>query len=568
MRNISTLLSFVTLAAAAAAQTVTLPAVFATAEGGSTGNVWRAGINRVQCFYDSTNFDTQGVGLPITISGVEFRLAGGITPGNVVNYPSVEIYLQNSALDFQAPSTTFATNRTVAFPTTPNFAGAVNTVAVTGTTPNDFFINIPLTTPFTYDPSSGTDLLMEIVILANPTPLLGHTISAGFSNPAHLCNSVRSVGSTTALTGAASAFAPVARFTYAPVPGAAFNTNLGAGCYRTSRSFYELFAGSANDLTNTTVTLVQNAQGGYTATTATGATIVTPTGVGLGLADDVVSAAQTLPFTFDYPGGSTASIFVDSNGSINLNGAGVSLIGGTAAALLTSTVHRLSASMQDLLPDGATNVANVFVDTTSTPGQALITWLNVPCFGATTPTSTFQVALIDNGTNDTVEFRFVTLTNNSTSNAGAAITGFSLGVAATDPGSSDLTAGPVSSSVDQPALAVSGVSRPITGTNWNLSVANIPAGGVLGIDIIGLSDPGVNDLAIIGLPGCGLRAALDSLNVYLPSGSTHAYSLFVPANPALVGQNVYSTSAMYVLPAPNAFGAITANSVRGTIGSL
>ena len=41
--------------------------------------------------------------------------------------------------------------------------------------------------------------------------------------------------------------------------------------------------------------------------------------------------------------------------------------------------------MQDLLPDGATNVANVYVDTTSTPGQALITWLNVPCFN--TPTT-------------------------------------------------------------------------------------------------------------------------------------------------------------------------------------
>ena len=183
------------------------------------------------------------------------------------------------------------------------------------------------------------------------------------------------------------------------------------------------------------------------------------------------------------------------------------------------------------------------------------------------PTSTFQVALIDNGTSDSVEFRFVQLTNNSSSNGGVAITGFSLGGTATDPGSSDLTAGPVVSSIDLPALAESGTSRPVTGTSWNLSVSNIPAGGVLGIEILGLSDPGFNDLTIIGLPGCGLRSALDALNAYLPTGSTHPYSLFIPANPALVGQNVYTTSAMYVLPAPNAFGAITANGVKGTIGN-
>ena len=77
------------------------------------------------------------------------------------------------------------------------------------------------------------------------------------------------------------------------------------------------------------------------------------------LGDDVISAAQALPFTFDYPGGSTSTIRVDSNGSVNLNGAGVSQIGGGPAALLTSTVHRLSPSMQDLFPDGATNVADL-----------------------------------------------------------------------------------------------------------------------------------------------------------------------------------------------------------------
>ncbi|HEX6812917.1 MAG TPA: hypothetical protein VF384_14935 [Planctomycetota bacterium] len=556
--------SILTLAATAVAQTALIPNPAVHPGGGNSGNIWRAGINRVQGFYDSTNFTGQGIGQPIFISGLEWRLIAALATS--VTYPNVEIYLQPAAVDFLTPSTTFAANRTVAFPTTPNYAGPVTVNAGAAGT---YAINIPLTTPFQYLPEAGQDLLIEIVILAAPTPLTGSSVDCGFNAPLHFCNSIRSVGSTTALTGSASAFAPIVRATYTNAPGAALNENIGAGCYRTGRSFYELFPGSANDLTNTTVTIVQNGQGGYTAITTPGALITPPTGVGLGLTDDIISPAQALPFTFNYPGGnSTTSIYVDSNGSINLNGAGISEIGGAATELLNSTVHRLAASMQDLLPDGATNVNNVYVDTTTVPGQALITWMNVPCFGQTTPTSTFQVALIDNGTNDTVEFRFVQLTNNSTSLGGVAITGFSLGGGAVDMGSSDLTAGPVSSSIDAAALALKGTSRPVLGTNWNLQVSNIPAGGALGLEIFGMIDPGVNDLAIIGMPGCGLRATLDVMNVYLPAGSTHNYSLPIPNVPAFVGTNVFTTSVMFVLPAPNAFGAISANGVKGTLGSL
>jgi hypothetical protein len=316
--------------------------------------------------------------------------------------------------------------------------------------------------------------------------------------------------------------------------------------------------------------MTQNGNGGYNVVTTTGATIVTPTGAGLALADDVVSAAQALPFTFQYPGGSTSSVFVDSNGSINLNGVGVSQIGGTPAALLTSTVHRLSPSMQDLLPDGVTNVANVFVDSTSTPGQVLITWLNVPCFNTPTTAglSTFQVALIDNGTNDSVEFRYVTLVNDSSSNSGNAITGFSLGGTAVDGGNKDLTAGPISTAIDTPPLANTCTSRPVTGTNWNLVTSNIPASGVLGLEIIGLTDPGIADLGFIGLPGCGLRSALDVMNVYLPAGATHTWFVTLPNNPTLTGLSLYTTSAMFLNPLPNPFGALTANGAQGTIGTL
>jgi hypothetical protein len=114
-------------------------------------------------------------------------------------------------------------------------------------------------------------------------------------------------------------------------------------------------------------------------------------------------------------------------------------------------------------------------------------------------------------------------------------------------------------------LGLSSLSRPITGTTWNLSVTQIPATGTIGIEIFGLGDPGLNDLSIIGMPGCGLRSTLDLLNAWVVAGSTHPYGLAIPNNPGLVGFHVFTTSAV-LQPGVNAFGAITSKAYDGRIG--
>ncbi len=560
------------LATSLAAQQITVPAIFANAEGGSTGNVWRAGINRVQAIYDSSNFVNQNVGQPITINSVEFRVAGGILNTGGIVYPSVEIHLQNSAVDYLTPSTTFTANQSAPLGT-PNYAGPVTTVAATGTTPNDYFISIPLTTPFTYQPEAGADLLMEIVILGAPTPLTGTTISSGFSAAAHGCNSVRSVNSTTALTGTVSAFAPLARFGYTDAPGAALKSNYGVGCYDRAVSLYEQFAGSANDLSGQKVTLTLNAQGGYDAVTTAGAAIVLPTTPGLALGDDAVSAVQTLPFTFDFPGGSTTGVIVDSNGSLGIAGTVGSSIGGSAATLLGLPSVRLAASMQDLLPDGATNVANVFAHADSrNPSIYYFTWLNVPCFGSIAtpaPTSTFQIALIDNGTNDRVEFRYQTLANDSSSNSGIALTGFSRGSAANNPGSSDLTAGTVSSVAEAKALKLTAGSRPVINTSMTFTTSEIPASAAFSLYVLSLGqiNPGL-DLGIIGAPGCNAYVQLpEVLSNFQIGGPTASTIVSIPNDPFFVGQSFYS-QAIGLDATANAAGIISSSAVSCVMGSL
>ena len=560
------------LATSLAAQQITVPAIFANAEGGSTGNVWRAGINRVQAFYDTSNFVNQDAPQPIVINSVEFRVAGGILNTAGIVYPSVEIHLQNSAVDYLAPSTTFATNRSAPLGT-PNYAGPVTTVAATGTTPNDYFISIPLTTPFTYQPEAGVDLLMEIVILAAPAPLTGTTISSGFSAAAHACNSVRSVNSTVAVTGTVSAFAPLARFGYTNAPGAALKSNYGVGCYDRAVSLYEQFAGSANDLSGQKVTLTLNAQGGYDAVTTAGAAIVLPTTPGLALGDDAVSAVQTLPFTFDFPGGSTTGVIVDSNGSLGLAGTVGSSIGGSAATLLGLPSVRLAASMQDLLPDGATNLANVFAHADSrNPSIYYFTWLNVPCFGSIAtpvPTSTFQIALIDNGTNDRVEFRYQTLVNDSSSNTGIAHTGFSRGSNAANPGSSDLTAGTVSSVAEAKALKLAAGSRPVIDASMTFTTSEIPASAAFSLYVlsVGQINPGL-DLGIIGAPGCNAYVQLpEVLSSFQIGGPTASTVVSIPNDPFFVGQSFFS-QAIGLDATANAAGIISSNGVSCLMGSL
>ena len=559
--------------ASLAAQTITVPAAFAAAEGGTTGNVWRAGINRVQCFYDTTNFTGQSTGQPIVISAVEFRLAGALA-ANIVTYPSVEIHLQNAAVDFLTPTTTFATNRSAALGT-PNYSGPVTTVAVGGTTPNGYFISIPLSTPFTYQPELGQDLLMEIVINAAPAPLLGNTINTGFSAATHFANSVRSVNSTTALTGAVSAFCPVARFTYTNAPGAALKSDYGVGCYDRAVSIYEEFAGSANDLSGQKITFTQNAQGGYDAVTTPGAAIVLPPAgtVGLALGDDAISAVQTLPFTFNFPGGATTGLIVDSNGSLGIAGTVGSSIGGSAATLLGLPSVRLAASMQDLLPDGVTNVANVFAHAdTRNPSIFYYTWLNVPCFGSIAvpaPTSTFQIALIDNGTNDRVEFRYQTLVNDSSSNAGIALTGFSRGSGANNPGSSDLTAGTVSSVAELKGLKLAASARPVVNTSMTFTTSNIPASTAFTLYVlsVGQINPGV-DLGIIGAPGCNAYIQLpEVLSNFQIGGPTATTVVSIPNDPFFVGQSFYS-QAIGLDATANAAGITSSSAVSCLMGSL
>jgi len=72
------------------------------------------------------------------------------------------------------------------------------------------------------------------------------------------------------------------------------------------------------------------------------------------------------------------------------------------------------------------------------------------------------------------------------------------------------------------------------------------------------------------MPGCQLRSTLDVIaGPWIVGGSTHNYSFAIPALPtSLIGFQLFTQSAVWQVPPVNAFGAITSNGVRGTLGNV
>lgn len=330
----------------------------------------------------------------------------------------------------------------------------------------------------------------------------------------------------------------------------------GFGCGGGARSFYELFATGGADLGGRTVRMTPNGLGGYDVTTTTGVTITPPTTPGLGLTDDSVSGVLALPFVFQFPGGSTTSMRVDSNGRVFLSGAAAtSSYLPSVAGLLGNAVPLLCPAWSDLLPN-ATN--NVHFHTAS--GVAYVTWNGVPAYGAPGSSNTIQIALIDNGANDRVEFRVLTWSNT----AGAGLCGYSNGMGAVDPGNRDLTAGPFSTVLDGAPLTLDANARPKLGTTFGLVTSEIPPGTWVVLNVLSFLEvnPGF-PLLSLGMDGCELYVGLNpsSIESFAVPGATWTRAFTLPSSMTWAGTELFSQSAA-VLPGSNPFGMIASNGLK------
>src|SRR5262245_18208967 len=245
----------------ALAQQLTLPSHAYFQHSGSSVNTWRPSAFRFQVVYDTANFLEQRVNGPVAIQRLRWRSADSAVDVGGAVFATVNVHLSSCPRDWTALSTVFASNRG------PDellcYQGPVTVAPCAGTAPNNYVVDIPLQTPFTYDPTLGADLEIEVDATA-PSPSTGIPVFATTSGqPGERAARVMAT-SNTATSGTASAFASDLLVDFTGPGGyatwtQATSVNHGSGCYRVSRSFYELFPSVPQfDLANTTVVLTPN----------------------------------------------------------------------------------------------------------------------------------------------------------------------------------------------------------------------------------------------------------------------------------------------------------------------
>jgi len=364
------------------------------------------------------------------------------------------------------------------------------------------------------------------------------------------------------------------RINYCPVVvGTVFatNTNLGTGCISRYASFYENWPDPPTgfDLGNTSFTMTPAVGGGYSVSTGgafipVGTTSTPQVLVLLPTPDDgeaTVSLAAMGPFPTAT--GSTSSLVVCSNGFVS-TGAGNGTNWSPAIPEFLNSSQHCWRVWHDFSPQLGGSIK--FEESALV---SVITWDNVRQWLGTGPAddSTFQLQFYPSGV---VVFAFATMSTTNTSGTGYLV-GYSPGGVSLDPGSIDLSAtlgsGITAHAADILPLTLAGTTRPITNTNWTLQVSNIPATGVFGVNIYGIADPGITNLFFLGMPGCQLRSTLDLIDgPWLVGGPTQNYAFAIPNSTSVLNFHLFTTAAVWTLPALNAFGAITTGGIDGMIG--
>lgn len=347
---------------------------------------------------------------------------------------------------------------------------------------------------------------------------------------------------------------------YVPAGGGtlATNTSYGAGCYARSATWYELFG--TFDLANTSILLVPNGSG-YTMIPGTPTAFV-HTVPGLALTDDSIGTLA-LPSAFNYPGGSTTSLSICSNGYIWTQPNALADYSPTAAELFTNPA-RYCPLWCDLLPDGATNVNNVFAQVDTVNNKAYVTWVNVPTYALG---GTVNMQLEFDLTSGTVNYTFGAVTLPSI----VALTGWTpgSGFSTVNLGSMDVSASLPSFSTFSPEtlpLALSASATPVIGRTITYTTSNVPATGISAqlISLIQVN-PGIG---LPGAPGCLQLVDLPTAVTILMFGSpTATFNFTVPNNAMFAGLPLFLQSAS-IDPTANLLGIITSDGIRSLIGTF
>ncbi|MCU0862380.1 MAG: hypothetical protein MUC36_01190 [Planctomycetes bacterium] len=591
---------------------------------------WRAPATggaggRFQIIYEASHFTgNAGITGPIVITKLKFRGEDGEQNSGGHSWTGVTVELGSTSLDNTNMSTTFATNRLAATTT----MGALGTTTVTelpstGSTPNNFSIEIDLAAigaSIVFDPTSvQRNLLIDITMPTAGTlpPFAGAMMPIqDTSGGAAL---VRGEGVTAAtpgaVTGTTSAAPPVVGLEFAGAGGYAAliparNEFYGAACGGSPSTFYQSFLnGQVADLTG--LTLIPDSVSAPTTYTVVGGAPpfdaskvnAAPNTLFSGSLDDGL-VSHALGWTFNFPGGSTATIKPCTNGYVWLDSAPTIADFTPTVAEMLGSAAGLTARMMplwfdfDMAENVATNPnSGLHVLTEGPVGSQIcyVTWFDVAPFNVVSAVgvgghSVNQLQCVFFEATGIVEFRYGTLPAmaNASASTSAALVGFTRGrigtVSSADPQSRDLSIEvPFTTSVELAGannMGQTAVATPVAGgaqysgrmfagqtLRWN---ANNVA-GVIGAQLldVGATRPGFQVPGITA-PGCVLSTTTGALLwetfILPPASVTGTVPLLVPSG--LLGVDIYAQFVVLdgVLPTGGNLITRSSNAIKHTIG--
>lgn len=559
------------VAAAAQAQIITVPQAAVGAElASSTSYFVNPCLNascsiRVQYFYAASQFINQGVAAPIMINSLSFRPNGGAIHAGGVTHPNLTIQMSTATPGaILAPNPVFASNHGGDI-TTVYGPAPVTTLATTGAIPNSPILTIALSTPFYYDPTQG-DLVVDS---SNQLGLAGTLMSH---------DSMTTAGANGArvwdFTPGATAMSPSSgnnqpgiviqmecAYTPAP-PGHAEKQKYGAGCYDVGATKREFFATAPTfDLSNTSMSLLYNGTNGYTAVPGISAFQAPGAAAPLALTDDSQTTVN-MSGALSFPGGSTTSLVVCSNGFVSVAaGNGTGFTPTDAGWLAFSQTNW--AGWHDYNPAAAGSGPIRFHEVGS---LSVVTWDGTFDFGQTVgPGSTWQIQFDRATGNVHYVWQGMTLAGNGH------LVGFKCGGPVLSTPAIDISAvlpATFQTGCDSLAIALDASARPILNTNIGLQTTRVPATASFSALLLNFAAviPGL-DLTGLGMPGCFQHIALaGATTLGLGFSTSWSQNLFVPNVPAYVGMNLFGQTAAFV-PGANPLGVTSSNGLRLVVGS-
>lgn len=341
---------------------------------------------------------------------------------------------------------------------------------------------------------------------------------------------------------------------------------IGKGCGPTGAiSFYEDFPPGGFDLNGSGWCATTNGVGGYDVAPFS-APIIPPSGTGLALGDDALSAPIPLtgqPCTYPGVGGTTTSIRVCSNGFVHLNPTATSTDPTPTPSELLNGGPRIAAFWTDLVPDGITNVANVYVQ--AAPNNNIrITWWNVAVAGVGNCSVKVQLTMGPDAANPGRCKICVVYEVNCAGTLPRTLVGVSPGAGNRDPGNRDISGGGFQTQNDVYPISDDVNRVPNVGTTPNIEVANMPINTLAGVLVLGNTAPPI-DLGAIGAPECFLYVSIAVTLAFPVSGTSASVPLSIPNSANLVGSRV-TTQAAVLAPGLNPLALGTANALELTLG--